>query len=202
MNTITYRVKNGIYINLTNKCSNNCAFCLRNYGPSAYGSDTLWLDREPTADEVVKDFEKYDPDSFEEIVYCGYGEPTEALDVLIKSAKALKELYGKPIRINTNGQSDLINSKSTAPLFKDIIDTISISMNCSDAKKYDALCKPKYGEKAYDAMLSFGKECVKYVDKVIFTVVDTTLSDEEKEICKAKADEIGVKFRVRAFEKA
>jgi len=199
MNVITYRVKNGIYINLTNRCPNACSFCIRNYGPTAYGSEPLWLDSEPTAIDVIKSFEQYNPNSFDEIVYCGYGEPTEALDVLIDSAKILKEKYGKPIRINTNGQSDLINGKETAPLFKGLIDTVSISMNESDAKKYDALCKSAYGEKAYDALLKFGADCVKYVPNVVFTVVDTTLTEDEKEICRKRAENAGAKFRVREF---
>ena len=105
---ILYRVHNGIYVNLTNRCSAACTFCLRQNMDHVGESHSLWLEREPTAQEVEAEFEKWDLSEFQEIVFCGFGEPTCALDVLLEVAHWLKEHYTLPIRINTNGQGSLI----------------------------------------------------------------------------------------------
>ncbi|HAN20492.1 MAG TPA: TIGR04100 family radical SAM protein [Clostridiales bacterium] len=195
--TITYIVENNIYINLTNCCTNRCTFCIRNNGDGAYGSNSLWLEREPTIEEVLADFEKYDIKKYNEIVFCGYGEPTMRLNELIEIAKNLKEKYSKPIRLNTNGQANLINKLNVAPLFKDIIDTVSISLNTADAESYEKICLPVYGKKAYESLIEFGKECVPYVKNVMFSVVRHTLTKDEIELCKQIADKAGVKLRIR-----
>lgn len=198
--TVTYVVGNKIYINLTNRCTNRCTFCIRNNGDGAYGSDSLWLKHEPTMEEVVADFEKYDMDKYSEIVYCGYGEPTIRLEALLESAAILKEKYSKPIRINTNGQANLIHKRNIAPLFKDIIDTVSISLNTSDAESYEKLCLPVYGKEAYEALIQFGKACQPYVKNVIFSVVRQTLSEEQINTCRQISDEAGVKLRIRELD--
>ena len=114
--TITYPVKQGIYVNMTNRCPCACTFCLRQNGPGVYGSDPLWLEREPTVQEVCDSLEGWDLEQKQEVVFCGYGEPTERLDDLLEVAKYLKERHpGLPLRINTNGLSDLIWQKPTAP---------------------------------------------------------------------------------------
>ncbi|MDD4163874.1 MAG: TIGR04100 family radical SAM protein [Eubacteriales bacterium] len=195
--TITYIVGNGIYVNLTNRCTNRCSFCIRNNGDGAYGSDSLWLEREPTVEEVLADFEKYDMSKYDEIVYCGYGEPTIRIDTLLETAKVLKEKYKKPIRINTNGQGSLINKRNIAPLFKHIIDTVSISLNAADAESYEKMCLPVYGKKAYEALIEFGRECVPYVKNVLFSVVRQTLSEDEISACEQIAKKAGVKLRIR-----
>ena len=105
---ILYRVHNGIYVNLTNRCSAACTFCLRQNMDHVGESHSLWLEREPTAQEVEAAFEKLDLSEFQEIVFCGFGEPTCALDVLLEVARWLKQHYTLPIRINTNGQGSLI----------------------------------------------------------------------------------------------
>ena len=88
--TITYQVKNAIYVNLTNRCPCACTFCLRKNGAGVYGSDSLWLEREPTLDEVISSIDAWDYSRFREVVFCGYGEPTERLDVLLAAAAHLK----------------------------------------------------------------------------------------------------------------
>ena len=199
-NTFAYRVDNGIYLNLTNRCTNDCVFCLRNNGSTAYGSNPLWLEREPTPAEVVSAVEAIYFPECEVFVFCGYGEPTCRLNALVEVAKALKSKYNLPLRLNTNGQSELINrsSESTELLFG-LIDRVSISLNSANSADYDALCKPIFGEIAYDAMLAFGRHCVGNIPEVIFSVVEETLSPEDIEICRKKVAEIGAKLRVRKF---
>ncbi len=195
-----YRVNNSIYINLTNRCTNDCVFCLRNNGDTAYGSDSLWLKREPSPEEAFKAVQDIFFSECEGFVFCGYGEPTCRLDALIQTAKLLKSEYNLPIRLNTNGQSELINKdpESTEKLFG-LIDRVSISLNSANAKDYDDLCHPVFGEIAYKAMFEFGKRCVGNIPNVIFSVVEDTLSQEDIEKCRIMVEEIGAKLRVRKF---
>ena len=135
--TVVYEVKGGLYINLTNRCPCSCKFCIRTNGEGAYGSDTLWLEREPTRQEVIDAIEAANPPSYSEIVFCGYGEPTERLDALVEIAQYLKTKYPSlPIRLNTNGLSDLIAGEPTAQRFKGVIDTISISHSAKSRKGF------------------------------------------------------------------
>ena len=197
---ILYKVHNNLYINLTNRCPYSCAFCLRQKMDKVGESDTLWLLREPTAEEVIEEFKKWDVDSFHEIVFCGFGEPTEAFDVLKKVAEFIKSKYNKPIRLNTNGVGSLINKRNIAPELKGLIDTVSISLNNPDPEEYAKLVRSKYGVKSFQEMIDFAKECKKYVPNVVMSTVDTTISHEEEKKCKEICDKIGAEYRIRPWE--
>lgn len=200
MMTLTYKVKNGVYVNMTNRCPCACTFCLRHNAPGVYGSDPLWLDREPTVEEVIESLKGWDLCSLEEIVFCGYGEPTERLYDILKVAEYIRSVSDIKIRINTNGLSDLIHGRSTAPDLKGLIDTVSVSLNATNAEDYLKVCRPKFGIESYDAMLKFTKECTKYVPSVVMTVVDVVTSKEEQAKCKAICDSLGATLRIRPFE--
>ena len=197
---ILYKVHNNLYINLTNRCPYSCTFCLRQKMDKVGESDTLWLIREPTAEEVIEEFKKWDVDSFHEIVFCGFGEPTEAFDVLKKVAEFIKSKYNKPIRLNTNGVGSLINKRNIAPELKGLIDTVSISLNNPDPEEYAKLVRSKYGVKSFQEMIDFAKECKKYVPNVVMSTVDTTISHEEEKKCKEICDKIGAEYRIRPWE--
>ena len=197
---ILYKVHNNLYINLTNRCPYSCTFCLRQKMDKVGESDTLWLLREPTAEEVIEEFKKWDVDSFHEIVFCGFGEPTEAFDVLKKVAKFIKSKYNKPIRLNTNGVGSLINKRNIAPELKGLIDTVSISLNNPDPEEYAKLVRSKYGVKSFQEMIDFAKECKKYVPNVVMSTVYTTISHEEEKKCKEICDKIGAEYRIRPWE--
>ena len=197
---ILYKVHNNQYINLTNRCPYSCTFCLRQKMDKVGESDTLWLLREPTAEEVIEEFKKWDVDSFHEIVFCGFGEPTEAFDVLKKVAEFIKSKYNKPIRLNTNGVGSLINKRNIAPELKGLIDTVSISLNNPDPEEYAKLVRSKYGVKSFQEMIDFAKECKKYVPNVVMSTVDTTISHEEEKKCKEICDKIGAEYRIRPWE--
>ena len=197
---ILYKVHNNLYINLTNRCPYSCTFCLRQKMDKVGESDTLWLLREPTAEEVIEEFKKWDVDSFHEIVFCGFGEPTEAFDVLKKVAEFIKSKYNKSIRLNTNGVGNLINKRNIAPELKGLIDTVSISLNNPDPEEYAKLVRSKYGEKSFQEMINFAKECKKYVPNVVMSTVDTTISHEEEKKCKEICDKIGAEYRIRPWE--
>jgi radical SAM enzyme (TIGR04100 family) len=197
---ILYKVHNNLYVNLTNRCPYSCTFCLRQSMNKVGESDSLWLEHEPTADEVIAEFDKWNMNELNEVVFCGFGEPTEAFDVLKEVARFIKSKFNKPIRVNTNGAGSLINGRDIAPEFKGLVDTVSISLNDPDAKKYNELVRSKFGEKSFDEMIKFAKECTKYVPNVVMTTVDTTITHEEEEQCRKICEEIGATYRIRPWE--
>lgn len=197
--TIAYPVENKLYLNLTNKCPCACIFCIRNNGDGAYGSEPLWLEHEPSLDEIIDAIEKADPSKYTEIVFCGYGEPTEALELLCSTADYIKEKYPDiPTRLNTNGLSDLINNKPTAKLLKGRIDTVSVSLNAATKEEYLRVTRPKFGERSFEEMQNFASDCKKYSEKVMFTIVDI-LSPEETEEANKLAEKLGIGLRIREY---
>lgn len=200
--TILYKVHDNLYVNLTNRCPCACTFCLRQNMDTVSAEDdrSLWLIREPDLSEIIAELDKYNMDDYNEIVFCGYGEPTERLDVLLQVASYVKDKYGKAIRVNTNGMADLIWGRNTAPDFKGLVDTVSISLNNPDPVKYQELVRCKFGEKSFDALLTFAKNVKEYVPNVVLSTVDTTLTKEEEDRCAKICADLGVKYRIRAWE--
>ncbi|MCR5468226.1 MAG: TIGR04100 family radical SAM protein [Lachnospiraceae bacterium] len=200
--TILYEVHNNLYVNLTNKCPCACTFCLRQNMDSVTGNedDTLWLEHEPSVDEVKAEFDKFDLNKYEEVVFCGYGEPTERLDALLEVAAFVKEKYGKKIRVNTNGLANLIWERDTTKDFSGLVDTISISLNTPDAKKYQEIVRSKFGDISFEAMLKFAGDVKHYVPNVILSTVDTTISHDEEAKCKEICDSLRVTYRIRPWE--
>lgn len=197
---ITYEVEGSLYVNVTNRCSNRCTFCIRNNGDGAYGSDSLWLEREPTVDEIVDSILSRDLTAYRELVFCGYGEPSYRLADIRTVAFRVKEKYPSTrIRINTNGQSDLILGCNSAPLYKDAFDSVSISLNAPNASEYADICLPIYGEAAFESILGFAGEVIKYVPDTRFSVVGEFLSPESLEECKRLSHEISVPLRIREY---
>ena len=198
--TILYKVHNNLYVNLTNKCPCACTFCLRQTRDHMDDSGVLWLEKEPTADEVIADFANFNMDDYDEVVFCGFGEPTERIDVLLEVAAYVKKTYNKPTRINTNGLGNLVNGRDITPELKGLIDTVSISLNTPNKERYYELTRSKFGIGSFDAMIDFAKEAVKYVPHVVMTTVATTITKEEEAECQRICDNIGVKYRIRPFE--
>ena len=197
---ILYEVHDNLYVNLTNKCPCECTFCLRQTRDEMNGSGSLWLKREPTVDEVKAEFEKFDIEKYGEIVFCGFGEPTERLDDMLEVCRFIKDKYNKKVRVNTNGLSDLIHGRNTAPEFEGLVDTISISLNTPNPERYLELTRSKFGIKSFDAMISFAENVKKYVPNVVLSTVSTTLTEEEEQKCAGICERIGVTYRIRPFE--
>ena len=199
--TITYEGRNSLYVNMTNRCPCACTFCLRHNKDHVFTANSLWLDREPTVKEVCDSLDAWNLSKYDAIVFCGYGEPTMRLDDLLKVAAYIKSKSNIPLRINTNGLADLIAGEKVAHKLEGLIDTVSVSLNATNKEDYFKLVRPKFGIDSYDAMLSFTKECTKYVPNVIMTVVDEVTSKEEQEKCREICESIGAKLRVRPYEK-
>ena len=199
MMTITYLVSKGIYVNITNRCPCDCIFCIRNHQDHVYKSDTLWLDREPTVQEICDSIDTWNLQEYEEVVFCGFGEPTERIYDLLEVAKYIKLKSDIKIRINTNGLADLIWSESTASKLKGLIDSVSVSLNATNKEDYCDVVRPKFGVESFDAMLKFTKDCTEYVPEVMMTVVDVVTTKEEQEICRKICESVGATFRVRPY---
>ncbi len=196
MSDIVYDYCDGLYINLTNRCPCRCEFCIKNYTDGLGSADSLMLTKEPSVDEVMAELHKWNMDEYSEVVFCGYGEPTERLPELLEIAREVKEEYGKSIRINTIGLADVIWNEETTPKLAGLVDSINVSMNEADAEKFNKLCHPIYGEESYDAMLKYIADVKQYVPHVSTSVVGC-ISEESIEACRAKAEKLGVSFRVR-----
>ena len=200
MMTITYAGRNSIYVNITNRCPCSCVFCLRHNKDHVFGSDSLWLEREPTVEEICRSIDGWDLEKYDEIVFCGYGEPTERLDDLLSVAEYIKSRGSTRIRINTNGLADLIAGEKVAHRLAGLIDSVSISLNATNKEDYLMSVRPKFGIESYDAMLAFAKDCAKYVPEVVMTVVDVVTSKEDQERSRKICESLGVTLRVRPYE--
>lgn len=198
---VFYDYGGGLYVNMTNKCPCRCAFCIRDMVDSLGDADSLWLKREPSKEELMKMLKQQNLAAYDEIVFCGYGEPTERLDCLLAVCDYVKNdplLKGRlKTRLNTNGLSDLINDRPTAREFSGRLDAISISLNAPTAEKYNELCRPKFGIQSFDEILRFTEEVKQYVPDVTMSVVSGSISSQDIEECRKTAAKLGVKFRVR-----
>jgi len=200
MDAITYQIGDSLYLNITNRCTNECTFCVRYKTRIFNGKYPLWLDREPTTEEILKAIG--DPKRYKEIVFCGYGEPLIRLETVKEVARKIKGheswvLGHGSIRIDTNGEANLFYQRNILPEIKGLIDSISISLNAENAEVYDKLCRSIYGKKAFDAIIEFIKESKKHIPEVEITVVD--LPKIDKKACEKIAKDLGVKFRVRPY---
>lgn len=197
MADILYTYKNEVYVNLTNKCDCSCTFCIRSHKDGVGDADTLWHKTDPGLDEVIKAIDEFDFTGYDELVYCGYGEPTCALDNLTASAKYAKEKYGIRVRVNTNGLANLYHGRDIVPELKKVVDAVSISLNAPDEAEYMRVTRPQF-ENAFQGMLDFAKRCRQEGMDVKFTVVDV-LPEEEIEASRELARSMDIGFRVRHF---
>ena len=195
--SILYRYGSTYYINMTNRCPCRCTFCVRNETPRLGDADSLWLDHEPTVDEIIGEIRKVNLSKSREIVFCGYGEPTERFDDLKECARRIKEEFGKPVRLDTNGLGNLINGRDIVPEMEGLIDSVSISLNAPNEEEYLEVTKSRFGPGSYQAVLDFIRECRQRISGVTVSVVGGSISPESEEECSRMAREMNVAFRVR-----
>ncbi len=195
--TVSYQIRNSLYLNLTTRCTADCSFCSRLTRPVVQGYN-LKLDREPTAEEVwnsIDDCKKYD-----EIVFCGYGEPTLRLDTIKKVSKKIKEAGGK-VRLNTNGHGNVINKRNILPELKGLVDSISISLNADTAEGYDRIVRPLPGIRngIYDRVKEFIEESKKYIPETQATIVTHQEGVDEDKCEEISKNEFDIKYRSRRY---
>ena len=192
--------KRNLYVNITNECNCACTFCLRNMKKMAEES-SLWLKNKPTLAEFKAALDDVPWSYIKEVVFCGFGEPTMRLDVLLALMHYVKEQHpGMPTRLNTNGLGELEYGREISRDFKGILDTISISLNASNAERYYELTRAKYGIQSYEAMLTFAEHSKKYVPNVVLTIVDQVEGPDEIARCQTICKDRGLTLRVREYE--
>ncbi len=191
---IVYSIRNSLYINITNRCTDNCVFCVRNSTDYVMGHN-LRLEHEPAAQEVIDAVG--DPSRYDEIVFCGYGEPTLRLDCVIEVAKALKA-KGAKIRLTTNGHGNLIHKRSIVSELAGLIDKVSVSLNAASSEAYEKICRPSFGPRAFDEIKKFIIECREKLPEVEATCVETEGVDI-RECERLVTGELKVKFRPRRY---
>jgi len=189
---IAYVIRNSLYLNITSRCPNRCVFCSRETSPYVKGH-YLGTDNEPSVEELKDAIG--DPSGYDEVVFCGFGESTERLDVLKEIAGYLKE-KGSKVRLDTNGLGDLINDRSVSEELEGLIDTICISLNTNIEEEYQKLCHSEYDD-PYPALISFIKKARGYIPDVMISIVGMPGIDVEA--CRKIADDLGVRFRVREY---
>lgn len=196
--TYAYVLDGNLYINLTNKCSNGCDFCVRNERASYYGN-YLWLrNGEPTVEKVIAQVNGLgDLKKFKEVVFCGFGEPTYRVAEMVALCDYFHE-KGLSTRLNTNGQGNLINKRDIVPEIKGKIDLVNVSLNASASDKYQKICRSQYGESGFEALIEFAKLCKRNDVKCRFSIVDC-IGEEEVEACKRLAEQVRIPLYIRKY---
>lgn len=190
---IAYRIRNSLYLNITNRCSNNCTFCPK-FDEFTVKGHNLLLDHEPGFEEVMAAIGQ--PEGIDEVVFCGFGESLLRLDLVKEVAEALKQ-RGYPIRVNSDGQANLAHGRNILPELAGLVDSISISLNAPDAATYDRLCNTPFGAGGWQGVCDFLREAPRYIPDVTATAV--TIPGIDIEACRKVAEGLGVKFRVREY---
>ncbi len=192
--------KRNLYVNLTNRCNCSCTFCLRTMKKMAEES-SLWLEREPSPEEVMEGMERIPWEYIGEVVFCGFGEPTQRQKDLVTLLRYVRERHpGIKTRLNTNGLGELEYGREISADYEGLLDTVSISLNASSKERYLELTRAKFGAASYEGMLAFAEHSKKYVPHVVMTVVDRVNDAEEIERCKRICEERGLVLRVREYE--
>ncbi len=190
---IAYVIRNSLYLNITNRCTNSCTFCAKFSNFTVKGHQ-LCLEREPSVEDVMAAIG--DPSAYDEVVFCGYGEPLLRLDLVKAVAKFLKQ-KNITVRINTDGQANLVHNRNILPELAGLVDSISVSLNAPDAITYQKICCSEFGEQGYDALKEFLVEAKQHIPSVTATAV--TLPGIDIDACRKVADELQVEFRERIF---
>lgn len=197
-NILVYELDKKIYINLTNRCTNECIFCLRQDKDDVCGQE-LWLDSEDfTAEDVIDQLKNFELSN--EVIFCGYGEPMLKFEILRQIASYIKENYTHiKIRVNTNGHANFIYKKNVVPELKGLVDEFSVSLNGTTSEEYDELSQPKF-ENAYEEVKKFIKSSSDAGISTIASVVDG-YKGRRLDItrCEIIANELGAKLRVREW---
>lgn len=192
--------KRAVYVNITNDCNCDCVFCLRSMKEMARES-SLWIEHDPSLAEIVEELERLPWQYVREVVCCGFGEPLIRLDTVLSVLRWVKERHpDMPTRVNTNGLGELEHGYVFADQFAGLLDTVSISLNASNAERYLALTRSRFGISSYEAMLTFAEHCKPYVPNVVLTVVEKVEDAEEIALCRRICAERGLTLRVRPYE--
>jgi len=197
--TIVYPIRRSLYVNVTNNCPNRCTFCprARPDGQLLVKGHDLHLGKEPSADEMLTALAAARPQNYEEVVFCGFGEPTLRLDVVLQVARAVKDRWHLPTRLDTNGQGSALAARNIVPELAEVLDAVSISLNAPDAETYNRLCRPTIPN-AFETVCDFLRACKGRIASVRTTAVAVPGLDREA-VRRLAEDELSVAFSVRHY---
>ncbi len=195
MADILYTYKDSVYANITNKCNCRCTFCIRFVKDGVGDADTLWHQTNPTLTQVIDAIRDFDFSGYNELVFCGYGEPTCQLDILLEAAAYAKREKDLRIRLNTNGQGSAENGRDIVPELAKVIDSVSVSLNAPSKEEYEAVTRPLHPD-GFKNMLEFTKRCREEIEDVRWSIVDV-LPKEEIERCRALSKEHDIPLKIR-----
>ena len=195
MADILYTYKDSVYANITNKCNCRCTFCIRFVKDGVGDADTLWHQINPTLDEVLDAIRDFDFTGYNELVFCGYGEPTCQLDILLEAAAYAKREKNLKIRLNTNGQGSAQNGRDIVPELAGVIDSVSVSLNAPSKEEYEEVTRPLHPN-GFEHMIEFTKRCREEIKDVRWSIVDV-LPPEEIERCRALSIKHDIPLKIR-----
>ncbi len=190
--TISYQIEGRLYLSITNRCTLVCDFCPKTLGHPEVKGYNLTIDHRPATAEIIASIG--DPTEYPEIIFCGFGEPTIRLKVLIEVAKFIKS-KGVRVRVNTDGLANLVHKRNVLPELGECVDALSVSMNAQNRTIYDRHCQPALPD-SYESMLDFLKQAPHYISDVTATALDG-LEGVDIKACEVLAAQYGVKFRKR-----
>lgn len=196
VDTYFYSVEDRLYINLTDRCSLDCAFCPKTHDIFRVHQYDLRLQHLPVLDELLSAMP--DLSVYREVIFCGFGEPTLRLKVLLQLAHSIKQNEDITIRLNTDGLGSLVNKRNIVPELAECIDAVSVSMNAQDEAIYVHHCRPTIAG-SYVAMLAFLQEARQHIPEVMATAING-LEGVDIEACKLLAKQLGVRFRARELD--
>lgn len=191
---ISYQIENNLYLSITDRCTLECAFCPKTLGDMVVKGYDLTFDHRPEVEEIIASID--DPQRYDEVVFCGYGEPTLRLNLLLEVARHIKA-HGGRVRVNTDGLSNLVHKHDTLPELAECVDALSVSLNAQNQEVYDQHCRPNLPG-SYEAVLEFLREAPKYFEDVTATAIEG-LEGVDIDACEAIARELGVNFRRRTL---
>jgi len=193
--TIVYKIRNSLYVNMTHRCSNRCGFCARQVSDKVKGHD-LHLGCDPAREDIINAIG--DPSAYDEVVFCGFGEPSLRWGALKAVASYVKERGGQ-VRLNTNGEASLINGRDVTPEIEGLVDRVSVSLNAPDSRMYDRLCASVFGEKAHAGIMDFISGCVSRGIKTEITCIDS-IGEEAVRACRKIGGSLNAGFRLRYLD--
>ncbi|MES9990778.1 MAG: TatD family nuclease-associated radical SAM protein [Candidatus Thiodiazotropha sp.] len=193
---ISYQIENNLYLSITDRCTLECAFCPKTFGDMRVKGYDLTFDHRPSAEEIIESID--DPARYDEVVFCGYGEPTLRLNVLLEVARHIKQ-HGGRVRVNTDGLCNLIHKHDTLPQLGECVDALSVSLNAQNSEIYDLHCRPNLPG-SYEAVLEFLRQAPQHIADVTATAIEG-LEGVDIAACEALARSLNVKFRRRIYGK-
>lgn len=192
---LSYPIGDRLYLNITDRCTLQCAFCPKYNGSHRVHDYDLTLDRRPETAEILAAIDN--PAAYREVVFCGFGEPTLRLKVLLQVAGEVRRRGGR-VRVNTDGLANRVHKRNVLPELAQCVDALSVSLNAQDASLYQRHCRPRLPD-SYAAVIDFLRLAPRYIGDVTATAIEG-LEGVDIAACEELAKHLGVAFRARQLD--